>query len=69
MMDLRIDITEAEILADLTWPGPPPGHWPVRSGASPAYEKQEPGADQGRRANSSPSASSPRAVSASPSPG
>jgi hypothetical protein len=27
MRDLRIDITEAEILADLSWPGPPPGRW------------------------------------------
>jgi hypothetical protein len=29
MIDLRIEITEEEILADLTWPGPPPGRWPV----------------------------------------
>jgi hypothetical protein len=27
MRDLRIEITEAEILADLSWPGPPPGDW------------------------------------------
>jgi hypothetical protein len=26
---MKIDITEAEILADLAWPGPPPGEWPV----------------------------------------
>jgi hypothetical protein len=25
-----IEITEEEILADLSWPGPPPGRWPVR---------------------------------------
>ena len=29
MTDLRIEITEEEILADLAWPGPPPGRWPV----------------------------------------
>jgi hypothetical protein len=40
LADLRIDITEAEILADLTWPGLPPGRWPVRSGA-PAVSEEE----------------------------
>jgi hypothetical protein len=25
--DLQIDVTDAEILADLSWPGPPPGDW------------------------------------------
>ena len=29
MNELQIDITEAEILADLCWPGPPPGEWAV----------------------------------------
>ena len=29
MIDLRIEITEEEILADLSWPGPPPSRWPV----------------------------------------
>jgi len=35
---LRIDVTEAEILADLTWPGPPPGQWSVRPEAAYASE-------------------------------
>ena len=29
MTDLPIEITEEEILADLAWPAPPPGTWPV----------------------------------------
>lgn len=34
LADLELDITDEEILADLTWPGLSPGDWPVRSGAS-----------------------------------
>jgi hypothetical protein len=34
MSDLRIEITEEEILADLAWPAPPPGAWPVPEAAS-----------------------------------
>ena len=34
MTDLRIEITEEEILADLAWPAPPPGQWPVPAPAS-----------------------------------
>jgi hypothetical protein len=26
---LHVEITEEEILADLSWPGPPPGAWRV----------------------------------------
>ena len=26
---MKIDITDEEILADLSWPGPPPGRWSV----------------------------------------
>lgn len=40
LADLQIDITDAEILADLTWPGLPPGQGPVRSGA-PAVSEEE----------------------------
>jgi lysophospholipase L1-like esterase len=37
---LRIDVSEEDILADLTWPGPPPGQWSVRSNGKPyASEK------------------------------
>ena len=36
MSDLRIDITDAEILADLSWPGPPPGQWSTQQRADEA---------------------------------
>ena len=34
MTELRIEITEEEVLADLCWPGPPPGRWPVPAAPS-----------------------------------
>jgi hypothetical protein len=40
--DLLIDITEDEILADLNWPGPPPGEWPVEAESGDATSAGEP---------------------------
>jgi hypothetical protein len=40
-----IEITEEEILADLCWPGPPPGRWwvrPARAGADMAGREKPP---------------------------
>jgi hypothetical protein len=40
MGDLLIDITEGEILDDLTWPGPAPGEWAVRIDHAAASEDE-----------------------------
>lgn len=38
LADLQIDITDAEILADLTWPAPPPGDSSVRTESTAVSE-------------------------------
>ena len=51
MSDLRIEITEAEILADLSWPGPPPGRWSTeqRAGQGAGAGGERAAGDGGRR--------------------
>ena len=51
MSDLRIDVTEAEILADLSWPGPPPGRWSTeqRAGEAAGAGGERAAGDGGRR--------------------
>lgn len=39
LAELQLDITEAEILEDLSWPGPNPGASPARSEATPAAQE------------------------------
>jgi hypothetical protein len=50
MKDLQIDISEAEILEELSWPGPPPGRWSTQQRAGEAAGAGgEPAAGDGRR--------------------
>jgi hypothetical protein len=38
MGELRFDITDADILGALAYPGPPPGRWRVPAGRGPETE-------------------------------